>query len=155
MALSDRIVVMNTGRAEQIDRPHDAYERPATPFVASFLGKTNVLAGRMRRDGDVSYAVIGDGRWPAPAATGGDAVLVSVRPERIGFADGAACSLGGTVRTRIFQGNHWLYQIETPSGLVTLIRQNSGEPAPVEGAAVRLTWRAEDMAIRPAEGGAS
>ena len=39
MALSDRIVVMNQGRAEQIGPPHEAYERPATPFVASFLGK--------------------------------------------------------------------------------------------------------------------
>ena len=41
MALSDRIVVMNQGRAEQIGPPHEAYERPATAFVASFLGKTN------------------------------------------------------------------------------------------------------------------
>ena len=45
MALSDRIVVMNQGRVEQIAPPHEAYERPATPFVASFLGRTNVLAG--------------------------------------------------------------------------------------------------------------
>src|SRR5271154_2070699 len=43
MALSDRIVVMNKGKAEQIASPDDAYERPASPFVASFLGKTNVL----------------------------------------------------------------------------------------------------------------
>ena len=41
MALSDRIVVMNKGRAEQVAAPHEAYERPATPFVANFLGKTN------------------------------------------------------------------------------------------------------------------
>ena len=46
MALSDRIVVMNQGRAEQIGPPHEAYERPATPFVASFLGKTNLAERR-------------------------------------------------------------------------------------------------------------
>ena len=46
MALSDRIVVMNQGRVEQIGPPHEAYERPATPFVASFLGKTNDLLRR-------------------------------------------------------------------------------------------------------------
>ena len=40
------------------------YERPATPFVAGFLGKTNVLAGRLLRQGDATVAVIGDGRWP-------------------------------------------------------------------------------------------
>ena len=64
-------------------------------------------------------------------------------------------SIAGTVRTRIFQGNHWLYQVDTLTGLVTVIRQNSGEAAPAEGAAVRLTWRATDMTIRPADGGAA
>jgi putative spermidine/putrescine transport system ATP-binding protein len=109
MALSDRLVVMNHGRAEQIGPPHEAYERPATPFVAGFLGKTNLVKG------------------------------VTVRPERIAFA---ATGLSGTVKTRIFQGNHWLYQVETPSGLVTVIRQNTGEPMPTEGEAVCLAWGA-------------
>ncbi|SKA16189.1 putative spermidine/putrescine transport system ATP-binding protein [Enhydrobacter aerosaccus] len=107
MALSDRVVVMNKGRAEQIATPLDAYEHPATPFVASFLGKTNLLEGS------------------------------AVRPERIAFA---TSGLAGTVRTRIFQGNHWLYQVETKSGLVTVIRQNTGEDMPGEGAAVHLAW---------------
>jgi putative spermidine/putrescine transport system ATP-binding protein len=107
MALSDRIVVMNHGRAEQIGPPHEAYERPATPFVASFLGKTNLLDG------------------------------ATVRPEKISFA---AAGLAGTVRTRIFQGNHWLYQVDTPRGLVTVIRQNTGEPMPAEGETVHLAW---------------
>ena len=107
MALSDRIVVMNQGRAEQIGPPHEAYERPATPFVASFLGKTNLVQG------------------------------ATVRPERISFA---TSGLAGTVKTRIFQGNHWLYQVETPGGLVTVIRQNTGEPMPAEGDTVHLAW---------------
>jgi putative spermidine/putrescine transport system ATP-binding protein len=113
MALSDRIVVMNAGRVEQIARPHEAYENPASPFVAGFLGKTNVLQ------------------------VGGRAV--TVRPEKISFAavDG---QLAGKVATRIFQGNHWLYQVDTPSGLVTVIRQNDGEPGPSEGDEVRLAW---------------
>ena len=107
MALSDRIVVMNQGKAEQIGPPHEAYERPATPFVANFLGKTNLVGG------------------------------ASVRPERISFA---ASGLAGTVRTRIFQGNHWLYQVDTAAGLVTVIRQNTGEAMPGEGDAVQLAW---------------
>jgi putative spermidine/putrescine transport system ATP-binding protein len=107
MALSDRIVVMNRGKAEQVGPPHEVYERPASAFVAGFLGKTNLVNG------------------------------ITVRPERIFFAD---AGLAGTVRTRIFQGNHWLYQVETASGLVTVIRQNSGEAMPTEGAAVHLAW---------------
>ena len=109
MALSDRIVVMNHGRAEQVGPPHEAYERPATPFVAGFLGKTNLVKG------------------------------ATVRPERITFT---ASGLAGTVKTRIFQGNHWLYQIDTADGLVTVIRQNTGEVMPDEGAAVHLSWAA-------------
>jgi putative spermidine/putrescine transport system ATP-binding protein len=113
MALSDRIVVMNAGRVEQIARPHEAYENPASPFVAGFLGKTNVLQV--------------------------DGHAVTVRPEKISFAP-ANGQLGGKVATRIFQGNHWLYQVHTPSGLVTVIRQNDGEPGPSEGDEVRLAW---------------
>ncbi len=109
MALSDRIVVMNKGKAEQIGPPHEAYERPATPFVANFLGKTNLVNGR------------------------------TVRPEKISFA---TSGLAGRVKTRIFQGNHWLYQVDTASGLVTVIRQNTGEIMPVEGDTVHLAWGA-------------
>jgi putative spermidine/putrescine transport system ATP-binding protein len=113
MALADRIVVMNAGRAEQIARPHEAYERPATAFVAGFLGKTNVI----RIDGET----------------------VSVRPEKMRFA-AAGARLGGTVAARIFQGNHWLYRVDTPAGVLTVIRPNDGEPGPGEGEAVRLAW---------------
>jgi putative spermidine/putrescine transport system ATP-binding protein len=116
MALSDRIVVMNAGRVEQIARPHEAYENPASPFVAGFLGKTNVLQV--------------DGR------------SLTIRPEKIGFcSEGGMGRIGGTVATRIFQGNHWLYQVKTPGGMVTVIAQNTGVPGPAEGEDVRLTWR--------------
>jgi putative spermidine/putrescine transport system ATP-binding protein len=113
MALSDRVVVMNAGKVEQVARPHEAYERPATPFVASFLGKTNHL----RVNG----------------------TEVVVRPERIRFSSDAS-GLAGRVAARIFQGNHWLYHVETEAGRVTVIRQNSGDAVPAEGETVRLAW---------------
>ncbi|HEX2115926.1 MAG TPA: ABC transporter ATP-binding protein [Alphaproteobacteria bacterium] len=153
MALSDRIVVMNKGRAEQIGPPHETYERPATPFVATFLGKTNMLQATRHVENGAAHAIIHDGWWPIrPGAATAERMVVSVRPEKISFSGPAACSIGGHVRTRIFQGNHWLYQVETAGGLVTVIRQNAGEPGPEEGAAVRLTWRAEDMALRGDDG---
>ena len=76
-----------------------------------------------------------------------------MRPEKIAFAPaGQADASPARVKTRIFQGNHWLYQVETPAGLVTVIRQNTGEAVPAEGEAVRLAWRAEDMALQAADG---
>jgi putative spermidine/putrescine transport system ATP-binding protein len=146
MALADRVVLMNQGRVEQIAPPHEAYERPATAFVASFLGRTNMLEVRAN-DGTVQ---IGEGRWPAAGAAA--LSIASIRPEKILFAkDEQTNAIGGVVKTRIFQGNHWLYQIDTPTGLMIVIRQNTGEAVPAEGDAVRLTWRAEDMMLKAAK----
>lgn len=149
MALSDRIVVMNQGRVEQIGPPHETYERPATPFVASFLGKTNQIEAEVAPGG--GKASLGSVTWPIPPHHEGRVVL-SIRPEKIGFADPGSGALTGTVKTRIFQGNHWLYQVDTAGGLITVIRQNSGERIPAEGEIVGLTWNASDMGVRAVRG---
>jgi putative spermidine/putrescine transport system ATP-binding protein len=152
MALSDRISVMNAGRIEQVGTPTQVYERPATPFVAGFLGKTNILAVEVRADAGGMAAVIGGARWPLSTRAAPGKASATVRPEKISFVfDGASTGLPGTVRTRVFQGAHWLYQVDTSAGALVVIRQNAGDMAPGEGAPVRLTWRAEDMTIgRPA-----
>jgi putative spermidine/putrescine transport system ATP-binding protein len=145
MALSDRIVIMNKGHAEQIARPDEAYARPASAFVASFLGKTNQLAAVIdRTNGRLSVAV-GDAVWPADDKLTPGAATVTVRPERITF--GTASGLSGILRNRVFHGSHWLLQVETAAGIVTVIRQNDGEALPGEGESVVLTWRAEDMSV--------
>jgi putative spermidine/putrescine transport system ATP-binding protein len=148
MALSDRIAVMNAGRIEQVGTPTQVYDRPATPFVAGFLGKTNIVAVDVRADAGGIAAVIGDARWPLPARIARGKASASIRPEKISFVlDGAGPGLAGTVRTRAFQGAHWLYQVDTPAGALIVIRQNDGDMVPGEGAPVRLTWRAEDMTV--------
>jgi putative spermidine/putrescine transport system ATP-binding protein len=144
MALSDRVVVMNRGRVEQIATPQQAYERPASPFVARFLGRTNELEGRV----SLGMVKIATGGWSKPMAPAGDATIV-VRPEKIALVSPAPDRLNGIVRLRVFQGNHWLYRIETPAGAVLAIRQNSGEPGPTEGDTVGLSWSTDDMVVRP------
>ncbi|MBV8836559.1 MAG: ABC transporter ATP-binding protein [Alphaproteobacteria bacterium] len=139
MALSDRIVVMNRGRAEQIARPTEIYQQPATAFVANFLGKINVLPARIA----AGTATIGGARFAASGRADGPC-SASVRPERIAFAD---TGLAGTVKARIFQGHHWLVQVATEAGLVTVIAPNDGRQIPAEGGATHLTWRSEDMAL--------
>lgn len=144
MALSDRIVVMNKGVIEQIGSPLETYEKPASAFVAQFLGKTNEFSGVATGKGTIT---VGGFQHVGPPGLSG-AVTVSVRPERIVFAQIGASALAGRVEARIFQGNHWLYQIATEAGRATLIRQNDGTAVPSEGETVTLTWRAEDAAIR-------
>jgi putative spermidine/putrescine transport system ATP-binding protein len=150
MSLSDRIVVMSEGRIEQIGTPQETYERPASAFVSQFLGKTNDFAATIDRTAAPARLVAGSWSAPAPVGVVGP-VTISIRPERIGFGD---AGLAAKIVTRIFQGNHWLFQCESECGAVIVIRQNDGQLQPAEGEAVRLAWRPEDMSLRGAGGGA-
>lgn len=144
LALSDRIVVMNQGRVEQVADPFNAYEGPANQFVGGFLGKANVFTPKAEPYGDETRARIGEAHISmdgAPVPQG----AVIVRPEKILFSEPAACALPGRMKTRVFQGNHWLCQVETSVGEVMVIRQNDGIPVPAEGETVHLRWRAQDM----------
>ena len=144
MSLSDRIVVMSQGRIEQIGTPQETYERPASAFVSQFLGKTNDFAATIDRTTASARLVAGSWSAPAPAGLAGP-VTISIRPERIGFG---GAGLAAKIVTRIFQGNHWLFQCESECGPAIVIRQNDGQPQPAEGDAVCLTWRPEDMSLR-------
>jgi putative spermidine/putrescine transport system ATP-binding protein len=142
LALSDRIVVMNAGKVEQIGAPVDVYERPATPFVASFLGKTNLFAGECRAG---TFSVAGHG-VPVASPIEGPSTM-SVRPEKIRFAPAGGGGIPGRIASRVFQGNHWLFQVDTVGGPALVIRQNDGSVQPGEGDAVILSIRPEDAAV--------
>ncbi|MGD8624497.1 MAG: ABC transporter ATP-binding protein [Anaerolineae bacterium] len=80
MSLADRIVVMNEGAIEQIGPAREIYEQPATAFVADFIGRVNLLPGRI----EGSEVVMLGQRYPVDRAwTEGEAVVCAVRPERV------------------------------------------------------------------------
>jgi iron(III) transport system ATP-binding protein len=117
MVTSDRIVVMNKGRIEQIDAPHALYARPKTRFVAGFIGRTNFLEGQV----DASRVDFGAFAVPtaALASEGGlpATVLVSLRPQSVHLtrqrptlADGY-CSAPGQVLRRAYLGEYWDYHV--------------------------------------------
>ncbi|KLK90462.1 ABC transporter ATP-binding protein [Microvirga vignae] len=147
MALSDRIVIMNKGRVEQIARPDEAYARPASAFVANFLGKTNVLSAKVVNEGNRQVVDMAGFRLPVPNRSLSGAVTVTVRPERIAFVDDPAPGVQGRVHTRVFQGTHWLFHIETELGALIVLRQNDGVAVPSEGENVRLAWGENDLLI--------
>ncbi len=77
---------------------------------------------------------------------------VLIRPEKILFAAASTETIPGVMKSRVFQGNHWLCQIQTSVGEVLVIRQNDGVQVPPEGSEVHITWRAADMrAVRSSE----
>jgi len=97
LAISDRIAVMRAGRVEQIASPRAIYERPETPFVASFVGTTNLLSGVIRsRDGDTAeLAFAGTTMRASVRGSVGDSVTVSLRPEALRLLAGGEAAPSG------------------------------------------------------------
>jgi ABC-type Fe3+/spermidine/putrescine transport system ATPase subunit len=133
-ALGDRVAVLREGRLEQVGTAPDLYERPATRFVATFVGRATVLPAVMLDGGRARVA--DDEAWPvrAPSAlVAGEAVVVVVRPEALRFADRG---LAGTVQDRRYLGGRALFQVGTATGTLEI---EAAVDAARPGDAVHLT----------------
>jgi len=144
MTMADSIAVMNAGHIEQLGSPDDLYERPATPFVARFLGVSNLLGGEAAGDGTVRLS---DGtivRAPGAHARRGK-VAVGIRPEKIRLGAGEDNSLAGEVRERAYIGVSTQYIIDTAHGPITVYVQNTDPRASAvqAGDQVTLSWSPE------------
>jgi ABC-type Fe3+/spermidine/putrescine transport system ATPase subunit len=110
------VAVLRSGRLEQVGTGPDLYERPATRFVATFVGRASVLPGAMV---DAARVRVHDGavwpvRTPTPLAAG-DRAAVVVRPDTTRFA---AEGLPGVVRDCRYLGGSALFLVDTPAGAV-------------------------------------
>jgi putative spermidine/putrescine transport system ATP-binding protein len=145
MTLADRVVLMNKGRIEQVGRPFEMYEQPNGRFASTFLGKANVLEGRC--DGD--HVIVGQTRLPCSAGAPTGPVDYIVRPEKVVVLTDADADalLRGQVSARVFLGNHWLFQIDTPVGTLQATQVNASLPTVGEGAEVGLAWSAEHVRV--------
>lgn len=126
-AVADRIAVMNAGRIMQVGTPEEIYHKPANLFVATFVGRSNVLRGRVIED--KGEAVVVDVGFPISAysrekAAPGDEVSVVVRPEDIYMGNG---SLRCVVEDVVFLGRH--YQTTLKCGGARLKAEGSMPPA--------------------------
>ncbi|NYZ13981.1 ABC transporter ATP-binding protein [Azospirillum sp. RWY-5-1] len=153
MALSDRVVIMNKGRVEQIAAPQAAYDQPASAFVANFLGRTNLLQGVVSGDGRERRVAVGGAVWPVGEEVPEGPGVVTVRPEKVSFVAGSG--VPGRVQARVFQGTQWLFEVATDAGPLTVIRQHDGQPLPAEQDSVLLGWRPEDMRVMAGQPAAS
>ncbi|UCC73601.1 MAG: ABC transporter ATP-binding protein [Gemmatimonadota bacterium] len=124
--LSDRIAVMREGRLEQSGPAEDLYHRPATEFVATFLGRAGAvegLVGEVHDDGLISCRLAEGVIWKAQAARGselaeaGMKLRLLARPEALAFArPGSDGALRGTVRETRFAGSVYLYTVTVGHG---------------------------------------
>nr|WP_197288417.1 ABC transporter ATP-binding protein [Nocardia sp. NRRL S-836] len=156
LVLSHRIAVMNAGRIEQVGYPEDVYERPATRFVAGFIGTSNIL------DAEVSGVDGGFAELTAPGATRlrarlngsaahGQKVAATVRPEKVHLFDETAepptgwCVLQGVVRDVVYTGVSTQFVVDTPVGELVAFVQNAQriDDAGAPGQPVRMAWDPE------------
>jgi putative spermidine/putrescine transport system ATP-binding protein len=144
LAISDRIAVLHQGRIEQVGTPAEIYERPATPFVASFVGTSNLLAG------ETALRVLG-----APGT-------YSIRPEKIRVLKESAiadepghATVTGTVAEVVYLGDttRFLVDLDT-GGRLTVLQQNlettAEDVAAYPGIRVRLQWHQRHTVPVPA-----
>ncbi len=149
MNLADRIVVMANGRIQQVGTPDDLYRRPHTRFVAEFLGRNNILSGRLEGvQGGEARVVLGGGmtiRMPTRRTVEpGAAVDLAIRPQHVmlGAApDGDGDAIIGRVEERRFLGNVVHYAIRLPSGEMLLVEHSSEGSLSDPGVDVRLSWQ--------------
>ena len=139
MTMSDRVAVMNRGRYEQLGAPVDLYERPATRFVAGFLGASNLLRGRAEGvDGTYSVVRLDGGsvvRVSTALLAGRARVDIGVRPEKIRLLEttdpvpAGANTLTGRVRSALYMGVSTQYQVDLPDGSNVVVYEQNFERA--------------------------
>ncbi|HBL91483.1 MAG TPA: sugar ABC transporter ATP-binding protein [Klebsiella pneumoniae] len=154
MSISDTIAVMNAGKIQHIGTPRDIYQRPANTFVATFIGRTNILDARMEQGTLVfptgerftrdSWRTIPDGP-----------VKVSVRPEEfvVHHADEKAGGLSAVLEDSVYLGLNTHYYLKLTGGAsVELIQESAIDEKLEPGSAVTLTLKEEKINIFSEDG---
>ena len=132
LAISDRVIVMNAGKIEQIGTPEDVYRHPRSLFVADFVGNANIVRGQASgaraADGSIAFAAVGGINLravsPDPARVSGNnvaiqAAYVDILPE--GRMD-AANATAGEIHRRMFHGDFIQYVVDWPAGQIIVRR---------------------------------
>lgn len=145
MSMADRIAVMGSGRVQQIDAPIDLYQRPATLFVAGFIGTSNQFPGQAVEGGIAAHDTVLPGTAHG-APVSGRAVLV-VRPEDTRLVDEAAASVSGTVVDTQFYGGVSTVAVTVPGHDAPVLHTRPGAPEVERGAVVHLAWDAAKAVV--------
>ncbi|KAA0685636.1 ABC transporter ATP-binding protein [Neorhizobium sp. P12A] len=155
LSISDRIVVMNAGRADQIGTPFEIYNTPATRFVASFVGTLNMIEGSVV-DPDANRIKIGDQditlKQSVTAFKPGDKVSLALRPEAGSLAESAKgdASLAGEVMSVHFLGSVIRTRMNVAGNTVSFdMFNNPHHRPPAVGERVTLRFQSSDLLLLP------
>jgi spermidine/putrescine transport system ATP-binding protein len=157
---------MDQGLVEQVAGPRELYERPATPFVAGFIGVSNVVHLRPNRiDDGLAVMAVGEGERivaPSGSAREMEEILMTVRPEKIKFEEVSEPSsrVSATVAEIVYLGSMTQYIVELPTGEQLTVHRLNDEVRrrPIQvGDRVTLYWAVEHSFVierpKPADNG--
>jgi spermidine/putrescine transport system ATP-binding protein len=155
LAMSDRIAVMDGGLIRQCGSPEDIYEHPAEPFVAGFIGVSNLLPGVCENGGvRLAGGTVCEARVPADCASGAE-IQLSVRPEKIAINDEIGegmVTIEGTIVERVYVGTSTQVIVELAPGVRLMaleqnwLRARSDDRWEI-GDRVRLGWQPEHALV--------
>jgi putative spermidine/putrescine transport system ATP-binding protein/spermidine/putrescine transport system ATP-binding protein len=161
LMLSDRIVVMNRGRAEQVSAPADLYNRPRTEFVARFIGRNTILSGTVTAIGDgMAEVETTFGRLhgvPASPLTPGRQVVLSIPSEAMDVTAPGALQdgregLDGQLRGRLLIGTAVQLSVALPNGQDVLVESHASKyPASWSSGDVMLSWDPSGSTVIPVQ----
>jgi spermidine/putrescine transport system ATP-binding protein len=161
LTMSDQIAVMNVGRVEQVADPETVYDRPATSFVAGFIGVSNLMPAQVVKAGDAGEVKLEAGPSVGGSVEGlaaGDSCHAIVRPEKLlindrasGLGDGLP-SVDGVVESSLYLGTATQILVRLPGEvpmtvLVPNVNERERDALPGAGAEVKLAWDPENMHI--------
>ncbi|MCY3770824.1 MAG: ABC transporter ATP-binding protein [Gemmatimonadetes bacterium] len=165
LSMADRMAVMDMGAVAQTGDPRSIYTRPASAFVADFIGETNFVAGKLTRAEtplavETAVGVIHSTAEPAESLSPGDEVVCSIRPETIrilkpdgtdgddGADGGDENILAGVVQQTMYLGEHEQYSVRLDDGtLVKMVDHQPGRRRAGAGASIRLKYDAAQVVV--------
>ena len=148
LTMSDRIAVMHAGRIEQVGTPEQLYDRPATRFVADFIGTTNLLRGVIETDGSIRLSSGEVARAAHDGLAPGTEVEISLRPEAIELVPADATgAIRGEIEQAAYLGTNLSYQVRTAGDLVlSVLASKAGIRLPV-GSEVAVSWSPSEALV--------
>jgi spermidine/putrescine transport system ATP-binding protein len=159
LTMSDRVVVMNGGRIEQLGLPQEIYERPRSEFVAAFIGDSNIIEGTVESSDERFITVQSSGSnfsIPGNSVVVGEKVKIMVRPEKIKlsqYSESAVANgnLSGKVESAMYLGESTQWKVVLIGGqIITVLEQNHDSSAAIEsriGQAVTLSWEPDSAVL--------
>jgi len=152
LTMSDRIAIMNAGVLDQVAAPTEIYEHPATKFVATFIGETNIFDGTIRSINGESLSIQienGDVKATGSEFAAGEFINVSVRPEKMKYAldPVEGFTLIATVKDYVYVGSVVKCIAVLPNGNELKIERLAGQPLPQLGEQIFPYWNEKDAVV--------